>query len=437
MKMDIYGVLYTVLFVILCIMFIGTFAEKRELPGKWCRYAIVGGMIMADYFISVKLDGDIILKEVAIIGAGTIFMCLYFRQRCIKTAIFVISYQGICFIMDYISILMLSKCFPAITVERLSEPLLINALLGILSQMLQVCFIMVLRRYVVKKSSEMLTTLEWVRFTIFPIYTIIVLIALLTNFEIPESDHQKNILICIAFGLLVMNIIIFCLINDILKREVQITENRLLLERVKNETGMYRTISENYDKQKKREHEYKNQLALIAALASENRADEINHYLKQYNHEIMQHTDFIDTNNVIVNAILNSRYQETREKGIVFVVKVNDLSALRIKDEDIVLILSNLLNNAIEASEQCENPIIKMKFVKEEHQIVLSVTNTFSGKPVIVGKRYITTKNEEADRHGIGLENIKETVEKYDGSCVIKHDKNNFKVAILIHNQEE
>gem|GEM_PF-477767 len=208
-------------------------------------------------------------------------------------------------------------------------------------------------------------------------------------------------------------------------------------EMVKNETGMYRTISENYDKQKKREHEYKNQLALIAALASENRADEINHYLKQYNHEIMQHTDFIDTNNVIVNAILNSRYQETREKGIVFVVKVNDLSALRIKDEDIVLILSNLLNNAIEASEQCENPIIKMKFVKEEHQIVLSVTNTFSGKPVIVGKRYITTKNEEADRHGIGLENIKETVEKYDGSCVIKHDKNNFKVAILIHNQEE
>ena len=405
MEMHIFGVLYTVLFVILCVMFIGTFSEKRDLSGKWCRYAVIGAMILADYFISVKLDGDIILKEIAIIVTGTLFMCLCFRQRWIKTAIFVLLYQGICFVTDYISIIMLSKCFPTITMERLSEPL-INAMLGILSQMLQVCF---------------------------PIYTIIVLIALLTNFEIPESDHQKNILICIAFGLLVMNIIVFCLINDILKREVQITENRLLLERVKNETGMYRTISENYDKQKKREHEYKNQLALIAALASENRVDEINHYLKQYNHEIMQHTDFIDTNNVIVN----SKYQETREKGIVFVVKVNDLSDLRIKDEDIVLILSNLLNNAIEACEQCEKPIIKMKFVKEEHQIVLSVANTFSVTPVIVGKRYITTKTKEADRHGIGLENIKETVGKYDGSCVIKHDDDNFKVAILIHNQEE
>lgn len=209
MEMHIFGVLYTVLFVILCVMFIGTFSEKRDLSGKWCRYAVIGAMILADYFISVKLDGDIILKEIAIIVTGTLFMCLCFRQRWIKTAIFVLLYQGICFVTDYISIIMLSKCFPTITMERLSEPL-INAMLGILSQMLQVCFIMVLRRYVVKKSSEMLTTLEWVRFTIFPIYTIIVLIALLTNFEIPESDHQKNILICIAFGLLVMNIIVFC-----------------------------------------------------------------------------------------------------------------------------------------------------------------------------------------------------------------------------------
>lgn len=435
MEIHIYGALYTVLFVILCVMFIGTFAEKREFPVKLCRYGIIGCMIMADYFASVKLDGNIILKETVIIGIGTFFMCLCFKQKCIKTAIFVLLYQGICFVTDYISILVLSKCFPVITMERLSEPL-INSILGILSQMLLICFIMILRRYIVKNSSKMLTALEWIRFTIFPIYTIIVLIALLTSFEIPENNNQKNILICIAFGLLLMNIIVFCLINDILKREVEIAENRLMLERVKNETSMYRTISENYDKQKKREHEYKNQLAVIAALARDNKVNEINHYLKQYNDEIMLHTDLIDTNNVIVNAILNSKYQEAREKGIVFVIKINDLSNLRIEDEDIVLILSNLLNNAIEASEQCEKPVMKMKFVKDEHQIIISVANTYSRKPVITGNRYITTKTEETDRHGIGLENIKETVGKYGGSCVIRHDDKNFKVAILIDNQD-
>ena len=435
MEIHIYGALYTVVFVILCVMFIGTFAEKRELQSKWLRYDIIICMIITDYFTSVKLDGNIILKEIVIIGAGTLFMFLYFKQKCIKTSVFVLMYQGICFVTDYSSILVLSKCFPVITMECLSEPL-INSMLGILSQMLLICFIIVLRRYVVRKSSEMLTVLEWIRFTIFPIYTIIVLIVLLTSFEVPKNSTQKNILICISFGLLLMNIIVFCLINDILKREVRITENRLLLERVKNETEMYRTISENYDKQKKREHEYKNKLAFIAALAYENRVDEINHYLKQYNDEIMLHTDLIDTNNVIVNAILNLKYQEAREKGIIFVIKVNDLSDLRIQDEDIVLMLSNLLNNAIEASEQCENPVIKMKFIKDEHKIIISVANTFLRSPVIVGDRYVTTKTEETDRHGVGLENIKEAVEKYDGSCVIRNDENKFKVAVLIDNQD-
>ena len=220
-----WSAVYSAFFVILCVMFIGTFSEKRDLSGKWCRYAVIGAMILADYFISVKLDGDIILKEIAIIVTGTLFMCLCFRQRWIKTAIFVLLYQGICFVTDYISIIMLSKCFPTITMERLSEPL-INAMLGILSQMLQVCFNYGAAKICCKKnSSEMLTTLEWVRFTIFPIYTIIVLIALLTNFENSgKVIIRKNILICIAFGLLVMNIIVFCLINDNI--EAGSTDNR-------------------------------------------------------------------------------------------------------------------------------------------------------------------------------------------------------------------
>ena len=277
----------------------------------------------------------------------------------------------------------------------------------------------------------MLTAMEWARFTVFPAFTIVVLIALLTNFEIPKSSSQKNILLCIAFGLLVMNLMVFHLINDILKREALIRENRLLIERAKNETGMYRVISENYEKQRKREHEHKNQMAFIAALARSNKIDEINHYLKEYNEEMIENTDLINTNHVIVNAVLNSKYKEAREKGIVFVVKVNDLSELRIKDEDIVLILSNLLSNAIEASTESNEPVVKLKFIRECHQIIISVVNTLSKEPFIIGNKFITTK-EDTENHGIGIENIRETVEKYGGSCVIKYDESSFRFVILI-----
>lgn len=430
METHIYGVFYTILYVLLCRMFIETFEEKRSISKEIYRYGAWISLIAVDYAVSVMLDSNIVLKEIAIIAFGIFFMWVCFQQRITKIAILVILYQGICFVIDYIAVIVISKCFPAITIERLNEPL-VNLMIGILSQMLLICFIMLLRRYGVKKSAEMLTAMEWARFTIFPVFTIVVLIALLTNFEIPKNNSQKNILLCIAFGLLVMNMVVFHLINDILKREAQIRENRLLMERIKNETELYRTISENYDKQRKREHEYKNQLAFIAALARSNKIDEINNYLKKYNEEMIANMDLIDTNHVIVNAVLNAKYKEAREKGIVFVVKVSDLSDLRIKDEDIVLILSNLLNNAIEASAGCGEPVVKLKFIRERHQIVISVVNTLSKKPCVAGNKFMTTK-EDMEIHGIGIENIQETVEKYGGSCVIKYDERSFRFVILI-----
>jgi len=76
---------------------------------------------------------------------------------------------------------------------------------------------------------------------------------------------------------------------------------------------------------------------------------------------------------VIVNAILNTRYKEATDKGIVFVLKVNNLSNVKICEKDIVLILSNLLNNAIEVCERAKEKVIKLKFMLEEEQIIISV----------------------------------------------------------------
>ena len=431
METQIYGIFYAILYVVLCKMFVETFEEKRDFTKNLYRYGMFMFLTVMVYMVSVMFANNFALKEIFIIALSTICMWMSFQQKIVKAVILVLFYQGVGLVIDYISVIVMSKCFPAITMERLSDPA-VNLMLGTLSQIFLFCFIMLVKRYVVRKYAEVLTAMEWVRFATFPVFTIIVLVALLTGFQIPLNNSQKNILICIAFGLLLMNIIVFGLSNDILKREMLIRENRLFRERVINETGMYRTISENYDKQRKREHEYKNQMAFIAALARDNKVEELNHYLEEYNKEILANMDLIDTNNVIVNAILNSKYQEAREKGIVFVVKVNDLSDLKIKDEDIVLILSNLLNNAIEASEKCNEAVVRLKFVKEKKQIIISVVNTMANEPLINGNKFVTSKTEDADMHGIGIENIKEAVGKYGGSCVIKHDSKSFRFAILI-----
>ena len=48
---------------------------------------------------------------------------------------------------------------------------------------------------------------------------------------------------------------------------------------------------------------------------------------------------------VYKRQILNSKYKETLDKGIVFIFQINDLSGIKMCDEDIVVILSNLLKD--------------------------------------------------------------------------------------------
>ena len=217
------------------------------------------------------------------------------------------------------------------------------------------------------------------------------------------------------------------------RREVAACENRIYKLKVSNQIGMYRSISENFNKQNKKTHEYKNQIMCISALIKKKNYQELEKYVNEISGRLDKELDFICTNNVIVDAILNSKYQEIRGKKIVFVLKINDLANLFIRDEDIVIILANLLNNAIEACEKCENKkIIKLKFIHEDNSVVISVKNTHRNVINYVDNEIQTSKKEETGEHGVGIKNIIEIIEKYEGSYVIQSDDKEFYFSILI-----
>ncbi|MDE6636000.1 MAG: ATP-binding protein, partial [Lachnospiraceae bacterium] len=106
---------------------------------------------------------------------------------------------------------------------------------------------------------------------------------------------------------------------------------------------------------------------------------------------------------------------------------------LRVTDEDVVTILSNLLNNAIEACETCEDKkVIKFKFVKENDLIIIAAKNTFNNDIVYENGEIQSTKTENEEEHGVGIKNILKIVEKYDGSYAIKDDNKEFHFSIII-----
>ena len=80
-----------------------------------------------------------------------------------------------------------------------------------------------------------------------------------------------------------------------------------------------------------------------------------------------------------------------------------------------VILLSNLLDNAIEACEKLDcNKVIRLKLVKEKQQMVLSVQNPVA-VPVEIKNNDIQTGKGDKKNHGIGLKNIQMVLDKYGG----------------------
>ncbi len=343
--------------------------------------------------------------------------------------------MGLGFLTECIVLIVMGRMFPLITGRSfdLSEAVSAN-IYAVIAELLLYMTILLVGRILGSRSPDAPTGREWWGLFIISFITVSLLVALVLNADLINNAGQTGVLY-VTIGMLVINLVVYYLVIDIMKRETKLRENRIFHEKVKSQTAMYHSISENLEKQRRRTHEYKNQIAAIRALAEEKQYEKLQEYVKRADEELKVGTDAIDTNHVIINAILNTKYREATAKGITFVLKIGDLSELKMEEEDIVTILSNLLDNAIEACERREDDedkVIRFKFVQEGGQAVISVVNSMAAEPVTVHGGFVTTKEDEEGEHGMGIRNVVETVEKYGGRYQIDYDKGEFQFMILI-----
>lgn len=429
----IQGILVTTLEILCCKIFFETFAKKRS-ENKRSNYGIILCVIILGYSVALLFYEHFVLKQVAIIIVIALFMFFIFKIHIGKTLILSLLFQGLLLSIDYFALWLIVSLFHSIA-EINELHYVEGSLITVLSKILLFLVVLIIRKKIGEKPSNLLNNTDWLRFMFFPVFTIFTIIALIITSGNIENQNQKSVFIVIALCLAGMNFFVFYLINDILKREIKIRENKIFQLEAQNQTDMYRSISENFARQRKRAHEYKNEIMCIESLIGAKKYDELEKYVKGISGQLNMELDYIKTNHVIVDAILNSKYRETLDKGIAFIFQINDLSGIRICDEDIVVILSNLLNNAIEACEKSPNKkVMKMKFVKEEDSVIISVKNTYDGKLVVKDDEIQTSKKYDTDEHGIGIKNIIDVITMYKGSYVIRNDKEEFYFSIILPN---
>lgn len=413
-----------------CGSFFESFGEMRHKG--WMNFIQVlllwGSMCLYSY----GLSGYFVPRQMAAIAVFSAFMLWHVRISPKKSFALAILFEALLLAMDYLAYLIIGRLFLG---RALSERQYGNeaVLVYLLEKVTLFFLILIIRRQFGEKSRETMLDTEWLRLLFFPVFTIAAISAMLAVFRYIETEEQASLLFVIAFGLAGMNILVFYLINDIVEREKEMHENKVFQIQAKNQMEMYRSISESFDSQKRKTHEYRNQISCIESLLEKKQYSRLEEYVRKISGSLNHEPDAINTNNVIVNAILNTKYREAEAKGIVFVLRVNDLSRLEMEDEDVVTVLSNLLNNAIEACEACEGKkVIKLKFVREDGMTVIAVKNTFKNDVIYENGEMKSTKTTNVNEHGVGVGNVIKAIEKYGGEYAIEAKDKEFFFSIII-----
>lgn len=414
-----------------CKFFFETFFEAEEGKKKNI-YIIMQMLSTCLWSLSSYFSAHMVQKQIMVIISMTVFMSLYFRESIKKILVFSMLYQSLLLAMDGVIYVVYIFLFPseAFTKEIYMLEALILILLG--KMLLFLCCLFI-RKKIWEGKAENLPEAEWVRFMFFPVFTIIANIVMFSNLRTLENIKLMVTMFGVSFGMVAMNIVVFYMLNDVIKREAILHQKNLFEVQGKSQSEMYQSLSENYRRQQEKSHEYLNQMTCIRNLLQNKEYMELEQYVEKISGKMEEGHNLINANHAVINAIINTKYREAERKGIVFVFKINDLLNFGIDDEDIVIILSNLLNNAIEACEKCEGrKVIKLKIIKEENEVIISVKNTYHQPVVFRNNQFITSKRLNSIEHGIGIKNVIQAVEKNCGFYNINYENREFYFSIVI-----
>ena len=312
--------------IICYLIFFGIFARGKKIKVKQKISAIC--LLISIVYVCVHfLKNYTIVKLLMIMLTMLIVIRFLYEISAVKTIILTLLIQGIIGVIDYIVIMIVTARYNNIDILEDSTDL-IGVLVIIASRIILFLFLIIIKRIsVIKKKNVIdMSNKEWLQFLIFPIFTLITVIVMTNSMVTSYHEDIVNVYYVIAIVLIVLNMVVFHLINEILENSQRIREADVLKQQSIGQLELYNSLRKNYDIQRKRTHEYKNQIMCIDSLLKKKNYNKLEEYINSIFDKLDGQLDMVDTNNEVVNAVINAKYYEALQNDVLFILKINDLS---------------------------------------------------------------------------------------------------------------
>jgi sensor histidine kinase regulating citrate/malate metabolism len=177
-------------------------------------------------------------------------------------------------------------------------------------------------------------------------------------------------------------------------------------------------------------HDLRHILTTTSTLIQDGKNDKALEFLNQYISLISNTRRIRYCKDSFINAALDYYYNICKDNKIKFNCKLNNIEdALKIPSHEVAVVISNCLENAINASLRLEsNRLINFTFLNNNGRLVLKVENNYNGI-IELDEENKPTNHEE--NHGIGTASIQYFAKRNDLIIDYEMSDNVFKITIL------
>jgi len=201
-------------------------------------------------------------------------------------------------------------------------------------------------------------------------------------------------------------------------------------------------MQESVEKMKSFRHDVSTHLVALLDYTTNGKADDAANYISTLIGQVDKGKIYSETGNIAFDSIINYKLRNTAELNIKPEIKILLPSVLNIEVADVVTILGNLLDNALDAVVRTDEKIIKLDIEFTKGNLFIRVENSYNSAIMYSNENTLNEDVESernisslknSDEHGYGLKNISKSLEKYNGYMKIIHTDKNFSVIIFLY----
>lgn len=379
--------------------------------------------------ISLFFGNDLLVNSLLMLVMHFLFVLSCFSMKLRSNVFFTVILCALCAALEVAPILLMSALTGGRPIDHESNMLLFASDFTI-SKSLYLISSLLLAKALNGKNNANVSAKFPVSALLFPVVILVNLVVFhYVSMNEPISVKGQYLLGVISISVFFATVILmFASIYQAEQKE-EYLRIRSELVRVNQEKSYYDILDKQNQQLMIYAHDAKNHLAAIQDLSDD---PQIQGYVDKLTGELERYTQSCHSGNKLMDVILNRYALECEKKGLRFDYDVKVCNLGDIEDMDLVTILGNLLDNAIEAAEKSQEKTVYLETSLRNAYQVIVIQN--SSLPPRESYGRLQTSKPDQSMHGFGLKSVAKCLKKYQGDLHWDYDEDNhlFTMTVMI-----